>query len=234
MLFTTPDTMQLMLRQGDLHRLMGRWDDALMLFDKVLASPGLALDASLMRLQTLLEAGRVELGLEAANTLVEQHPTCGKAHLFRARLLAKHGMFDFAAVAYRISLELLDPPLPEHFLEAARVLVQTPGHGEAAAIDLISMGLRNLGHDIELEIGALELELDLGRFEEASVRLQKLLAKPQAFRKFSKQQICMRLLDHCKTLPHKDSHNMIAQLRQHLQPSRASNDRTHIDFATTY
>lgn len=235
------DANRLMLRQGDLHRLMGRWDDALALFEKIMTTSSLRLDAALLRLQTLLEAGRFDQGIEEADALVSQHHSCGKAHLFRARLLHKAGFHDCAAMAYRISLEFLDPPLAEHYLEAARVYILVPDQGHQGALDLIATGARNLGRDMELEVGALEIELECGRFDAAFMRLRKLLATQRGQRRFNEQQICKRLLNHCESLSRAQKQHcsemiaMMDQLRLYVQPTNNHYLPTTEDFfSTTY
>lgn len=234
------DTMRLLLRQGDLHRLMGRWDDALNLFGQVLASPSLRHDAVILRLQTLLEAGRFQDGLQEADASVDHYPNCGKVHLFRARLNFKLQRIDFAAIAYRVALEFLDPPLAEHYIEAARVLALTPGHGASTALRLVEAGLRNLGPDVELMVDAFELEMELGHFEQAAIRLRQLLTVSSEKQRLSKEQICKRLLVFCKGLPQAhvqkgEIRAIMQQLQQYAPPQISGTTSPYEDaYAITY
>jgi tetratricopeptide (TPR) repeat protein len=168
-----PRNADLYLRRGELHRVSGELSLALADYRSArrLAPK---LDAPLLcASRALVDAGRGNDARPFLEPYLAKHPRDAAAHALSGRVLAREGRLDEAARAYDSALAFESRPTPDLYLERARAAA---GAGRAEdALRGIEDGLSRLGPAAALEEAALDLELGLGRFDAALLRIDRTL-----------------------------------------------------------
>lgn len=173
----SPREAQLHLKRGELHRAHGDWKKALADYDRAAGlDPGMEI-VLLARGQALLESGQFRPAKDELDRFLKKQPNHADGHLIRARALAKLNEHPAAAEDYTLAINLSEEPRPEFFLERAEVLVRD-GRPEAA-LQGIQAGIDKLGSIVTLQLSAIDMELNLRRFEAALARLDGLTAQSQ-------------------------------------------------------
>jgi predicted Zn-dependent protease len=170
-----PAEARLYLKRGELHRFEGHAREAERDF---LAAERLApawISAPLARAKLLLEVGRAREAARLLARIVRANPAHADGWLYQARALAQLGRHRQAARAYRRAVAFAEPPAPAHYLEAARA------HRAAGALrparHVLDEGIRRLGPIVNLDLAGLEIDLALGRFADALLRIERQMAR---------------------------------------------------------
>ena len=162
-----------------MHRLEGRWEHARADYD---AAARLAPDLpalALCRAALLVDTGDPGAALAALDRLVARGVESAEARLLRARALSALGRPRDAALDVKRAIALEERPKPDHYVEAARLLVEAGredgrvGARERAldaALALLDEGIDRLGPLVSLEEPAIEFESAAGRPEAALAR----------------------------------------------------------------
>jgi tetratricopeptide (TPR) repeat protein len=182
----TPEDAVLFLRRGELHRVHEDWDAAAADYQTARRlDPGL-LAVDLCQGRMLLEQGRPGPAKEALDRFLSRRPEDVEGLRLRGRILARLGRPADAAADYRRALELAPPGTmdPDAYLELAEVLsASSDSKGREAALEALDRGMKDLGPVVSLAFPAVDLEVDLGRFDDALKRLDA--ATPRSGRKES-------------------------------------------------
>lgn len=167
-----PGNANLYAARADLHRALGRTQEALADLDRAeRLAPALSV-VTLVRGSTLLDAARHAEALACIEPYVRDHPDHGGALLIRARALSAMRRHDEAVVAYTDAIAALTTPRPQHYLERAEASMAA-GEYEDALCGL-DEGLLRVGVVVSLQLYAIDLELAFARYDEALGRLQTL------------------------------------------------------------
>lgn len=104
------------------------------------------------------------------------HPEDGVGHVLHGELLASLGRNPSALEAYQRAMATHEAPVPDLYLAAAATLKNQGDPGREAGLILIEEGLQRLGAQVSLQLEAIDLEVGLGRLDQALVRLDALSA----------------------------------------------------------
>jgi predicted Zn-dependent protease len=174
-----PQDATLYLRRGELHRIHREWDkaEADYLKARELDSDLAAVEYCLGRMK--LQAGRPAEAKPALERYLAQRPDDPKGWVAQGRALAKLGEQLAAAEAFTRALAHSDPvnQRPEYFLERAQALEAAGTTHYDEALRGLDEGLEQLGQPVVLQSLAIELEIELGRYDKALARLESLAAR---------------------------------------------------------
>ena len=147
-------------------------------YERAIRLDPVALGVSIQYAETLFEAGRVPQSLEAVEGFILDHPDDLAARLLYARILAKMGSHEEAARNFqRVVADAVAAnrkPSPDLVLQWANALSNS-GDAEAA-IAALDRGCELLGRLMVFEERSIALETDLGRFESALQRIDRIMA----------------------------------------------------------
>lgn len=164
-----PGDAHLLLSRGELYRTHGQWDFALADYDRVSAlDPGLDL-IWLLRGLAHRDAGRLDEADGWLSRFLRAHPRHLAGLLGRAKLLELGGRRGEAAAEMSRAIEAANTPLPEMYLDRARLC-----EGPEEAVRGLNEGIARLGPIVSLVLPAIELDRRLGRFDSALARLDPL------------------------------------------------------------
>lgn len=121
--------------------------------------------------ELFLSTGRVALARQRLDRAVMRRPSEIAPRILRARAAARLGDRSAALADYTFAIEKLPEPRPELFLERAGLAPQP-----AQALLGIEDGLERIGPVHVLLQRAYELEIELGRFSQALLRLDQLMS----------------------------------------------------------
>ncbi|MFM8357373.1 MAG: hypothetical protein ACKOET_02335, partial [Verrucomicrobiota bacterium] len=176
-LATSPTNAPLLVRRAELHRLDGT-------FSNVVADL-----ATAARLQPELESlwwvrgrlhadtGQAAGAIEDFTRLIQRQPSLAGAFAERARAHEALQHLREAAADYSEALRLLATPDPDLYLARARVERRRGPPHLAGALRGLDEGLARLGPLVTLQLEAVDLEVALGRTDEAVRRLQVLAGR---------------------------------------------------------
>ncbi|MEQ1898297.1 MAG: hypothetical protein ABL971_13000 [Vicinamibacterales bacterium] len=177
----SPSDPALLVRRADLYRAGGHWTEALADLDRAATLDPSATVTELLRAQVHLDAGIwTEASAAATRVLARQRNHQG-AFLIRGRARARLGMAREAADDLTRALDTR--PLPDIYLERARLLAPLGRDGAAEALAGLDAGIVRLGPVATLELEAIDIEVRLQRYDAALQRVDRLAA--QAVRKES-------------------------------------------------
>lgn len=176
-----PDNAGLFLQRGELHREHHSWAEAEADYaESRRLDPDLAaVDFSLAKLR--YETGRDRDAIALLDRYLVKVPDDGAALALRAEVrrglrenLEAAADYDRAITAMRAAGQ---QPAPHLYLGRSDALVAAGEQFIAAALQGLEDGLDRLGRPITLELEALDLELRLGRFDQALARVDGRLAE---------------------------------------------------------
>lgn len=170
-------TAELHLKRGELYRLDENFTAALADFEQAAKLDPKLDTVSFCKGRVLFEAGELKLALEVLNSFLAKKPSHIEGHMVRAR--AHFGLKEHAAAVedYDSIVSLIDEPTPDCFLERAESL-SALGRKEAA-IKSLNEGIERLGNLLALQKAAIDLEVDLKRYDDALGRLDRVMATLQ-------------------------------------------------------
>lgn len=173
----SPGEASLYLRRGELYYHHNKWNLALADYDTA-ASLDAGLDiVDLYRGKTMLAANMLKDGRNALDRFIAVFPEHPHALLTRARLLTKMQSYAAAVTDYDLFVKLNATPSPEHFLERAQALVRLGTDHIPATLEGLDEGMAVLGQVVTLQLYAIELEVELRRFDAAVTRLEQISAQ---------------------------------------------------------
>jgi tetratricopeptide (TPR) repeat protein len=176
-----PEDASLYQQRGDLHRLRG--DRAKARTDylraRQLEPAMLSVD---LRLGVLaLEDGEPRQARVIFDRYLRRRPDDPEGLKWRARALREMGLPLKAADDFRRAIAAIPPPYrgrPEDYLDWSRALEAAGGQHLPEAIQALENGMKALGPIVSLQLPAIDLDLRMGRFDEALRRVEVLEAGP--------------------------------------------------------
>ncbi len=174
-----PDSAELYLQRGELHREQRAWDAAEADYTRSRRlDPDLAaVDFCLAKMR--FESGRDQEAMPLLDLYLAVVPGDGAALALRARVRDELGEHLAAAVDYGRAIAAWRAagalPQPDLYLGRAASLVAAGEIHVADALAGLDEGLKILARPVTLELEALDLELRLGRFEAALARVDRRL-----------------------------------------------------------
>jgi tetratricopeptide (TPR) repeat protein len=131
--------------------------------------------ALLARARTLLDEGKAQDGLRAAESFLQQEPAHPDGLVVRARCRVLLHENAAAIEDFSAAIAKLPAPMPDLILERARLQAALGRIDDAVAG--IDEGQRKLGEIPSLQLPAIEYERQRGNFAGALARVDRLLAR---------------------------------------------------------
>lgn len=175
----SPDDASLLLRRGELHRMHHDWAAA---ESDYLAARRLDPDLLVVDLcigSMRLEQGQFAEARDLLNRYLARRPDDPAGWIARARALTSLGDPMGGAADYTTAIGRFHPPdaaRPELFLQRARALASAGAAHIDEAIAGLDEGLALLGQPVTLQLLAIDLEQQAGRFDAALRRLDQATA----------------------------------------------------------
>ncbi len=175
----TDQSVELILQRADLNRRQKAWDAAVRDYQRVAEQEPGNVVMLLGRAQLCLDKNDYVKAIFWATRVLRSDPSHIQAGLYYARALAGIGAVDAASLVFDRSINQLEKPLPEHFIEQAKSLLsfKTDPNAMSRAISVLDEGAHMLGNLISLHSLALELEINAEQFEAALHRVDGVLAQ---------------------------------------------------------
>jgi len=169
---SSPGDGALYLRRAELHRLHRDWKKAAADYDAALEADPTLTQVAVARAQMLLESDRPREALATLAGAIEAQPSA--ARQVRARVYLSLDRPGDAARDWEAVLDTATPPDPGIALKCAQAWHQA---GEnARALDILNQVGDQLGSIPGLQEFALELEVQLGQYQVALTRIDRLTA----------------------------------------------------------
>lgn len=164
-----PQDSRLYVRRTQLYIEHGEWRAALTDIERAerLGSDTAGLD--LLRAQALAVGGLNTQAEALLADFLQTHADHGIALLAHARVLAKLERYEESLKAYRTALRRTTDPEPDLYQEVAEALTLHKHNDEA--IETLQLGMARRGNVPSLVLKAMEMEIALGRFDEALKRV---------------------------------------------------------------
>lgn len=170
-----PDDPQAHLERARVLRLAHRWDEALEQLG-VAARRGADPDeVGATRVAILLDAGKAAEAIDEADLVLARRPDAYGLLFERGRALLALGRAEEAARDFGRAIQGMPEPQPEQVL-ARRDALLSLGRREEA-VSALDAGMARIGRVVSLELPAIDLEVELGRYDAALGRLDGLLAR---------------------------------------------------------
>jgi tetratricopeptide (TPR) repeat protein len=176
-----PRDPSLLLRRAELHRLHGDFAAAEEDYSRTLQLSPDSTAAELGRGKLFLQLKQFEKARAALDRALRLQHANTEAWLTRARVLRAQGQLSAAAEDYAEAIARALSPEPDPFLERAEVLAKL--NRPAEAIATLDAGNAALGPLATLQLMAVDVELQRGRYDAALARLDSVAS--QAARKES-------------------------------------------------
>ena len=173
-----PNDASLYLKRGELHRFHEDYPAAQKDYDHALRhDPALAV-VNLCRGQMMLEAGWYEQALPYLNEFISKNPKHPEGLVARARVLAMLQKNLPAAADFTEAILHSATPAPEYYIERAQALSAAGSESRDVEIALrgLDEGIQKIGPIVTLQLCAIELEVDLKRYDAALNRLDQIMA----------------------------------------------------------
>lgn len=165
------------LARAQLHHRAGRIEAALEDLGEAIASSPDRPDLAIARATVLLDAGQASAAASSFGRVLAAAPRDARARIGRARAFAAMGLRHDAARDYTLGIAAARTPVPDHYLERARVLTREGDEfALAEAVRGLDQGLALLGPVPSLALLAIELEARRGAFDAALERIDALAA----------------------------------------------------------
>lgn len=171
-----PDDPSLLRRRGELHRLHRAWHEALADLNRA-ARLAPALDGlALSRGHLYVDMGLPASARAVLDASLARHPDDDACLALRADVRAALGDAEGAIRDYTAAIAFADPPLPDYFIERARVQASLGGEHVAGAVRGLDEGIARLGTVPSLEMLGVDLERSRGAFDAALERIGRIAA----------------------------------------------------------
>ncbi|MCP3915615.1 MAG: tetratricopeptide repeat protein [bacterium] len=170
LLLERPADAELHRRRGDAYRRMRRWPEALA--DLNAAARHAPDDPETLYLLARLftDSGWERKARGAADAFVAQRPKDARGRALRARIHAAAGDGAAAELDFDAAIAHATPADPDLYVQRARVVAGRGGEHRVRALAGLDAGITTLGQAPGLVHLAIELEMQLGRFDAALAR----------------------------------------------------------------
>lgn len=167
-----PDDASAHLERARVLQLEHQWDAALVALESA-AARGADVDVvGGIRAAVYLDAGFPRMAKLEVDRVLARRPDAAELLVVRASAWVALGNPEAAAADYGEAIAKGPMPTPELVLARRDVLV---GLGKRAdAVQALDDGMARVGHVVSLEMPAVDLEVELGRYDAALVRLDRL------------------------------------------------------------
>ena len=169
-----PDDPVLLLGQAQVHEVAGRWDAALAAIAHAAEHGADPDQVAAARGRVLLAAGRPGRAKRELGRVLARRPDRFAVLFLRGRASLALGRPDAAARDFGRAIAGLAEPTPDQVF-ARRDAFLVAGK-PAAALRALDAGIAKIGPVPSLELAALDLEVSLGRYEDALRRIDRLIA----------------------------------------------------------
>jgi predicted Zn-dependent protease len=168
-----PGNAGLYLKRGELYRVHREFDSALADYTRAAARDRTLTIVDLCRGRAYLEWERPGDARPFLDRFLRGRPDDPEGLLIRARTLAALGLADEAEADFTRLIAQPAGAKPEYFVERARALSVDGKNGLKRALAGLDDGIARLGPLVTLEIAAIDLDVKLGRFDEALARVER-------------------------------------------------------------
>ena len=173
----SPRNAELYMRRAELHRAHSAWDEAQADYDYAFAlDPKLPM-IDLARGRMFLDANWPLSCRTAVDRFLAKNPDHPDGLIVRARALVKLNQRLAAAQDYTKAIGKVPEGRPELFLERAQALAAEGKEHVDAAIKGLDEGIQMMGALVTLNLYAMDLEAEHGRYDAAMKRLDGVMAK---------------------------------------------------------
>jgi tetratricopeptide (TPR) repeat protein len=171
----SPSSPSLFIKRAELYRENRQWTEAIADLDRAeRIDPAIAL-ANLVRAHVNFDRGQWQGAIDSSSRFLEHQPDHVDALIVRARAAAKLGRRQPAAADF--TRALTGRPSPDIYIERARVLAPGGSSSIGQAIAGLDEGIARLGPIVTLELEAIDLEVQLKRYDAALARLDGIAAR---------------------------------------------------------
>lgn len=174
-----PGNAELCLRRGDLYRQHQEWDLARTDLDRARQIDPKLATIDLYQGKLFLHMGELGKARQALDTFLKAGTHSIEGYVTRAKIYDALGKHRQAAADYdRAILEYKEPnkPFPEYYIDRSRALMAAGNQYLDVALQGLDEGMRVLGSIITLDLYALELEIQGGRYDAALARIDRITA----------------------------------------------------------
>ena len=173
----TPLNPELFMRRAELHRAHSDWDASQADYDHAFAlDPKLPI-IDLARGRMFLDANWPLSSKTALDRFLARHPDHAEGLILRARAFVKLNRRLEGVADYTKAIARAAEGKPELFLERAQALAAEGKDHIDEAIKGLDEGIKKLGPLVTLNLYAMDLETENGRYDAALTRLDQVLAK---------------------------------------------------------
>lgn len=173
LLAANPDDPELLIHQGHLREEARDWDGALVSFAHALAHGADPDIVAAARAHVFLAAGFPQMAMLEYDTLLIKRPDAFEVLFERGRAQLALGRTDAADLDFTRAIARMSAPRPEHVIVHAQALLAVgnpPG-----ALRVLDKGMARLGPLPSLQLTAIDLDVELQRYDSALARLDVLL-----------------------------------------------------------
>lgn len=170
-----PDSADLYLQRGELHRHHQDWPAALRDYDAAARRDPALATVALCRGKMFLDAQNPLQAKAVLDDYLAKAPADGEGLVTRARAFVQLGKYISAAEDFTRAIAHTSAPPPEYYIERAQAEVAAGRLEEA--VRGIDEGMQRLGQIVTLELCAIDLEIRAQHYDEALQRLEKVAAQ---------------------------------------------------------
>ncbi|MGE0822340.1 MAG: tetratricopeptide repeat protein [Candidatus Binatia bacterium] len=169
---------ELYVKRAELHRLHGDWASAQADYNHASRLNPSLFVVDLGRGKLFLAIGQLRFAKTVLDRFLSHAPNHIEARLTRARVLAKLGQHNAAVQDYTFAIEQSPRPEPEYYIERAQILATvSDSTAQSAALRGLDEGIQKLGPLVTLELLAIDLTLQLKRYDDALTRLDAIASQ---------------------------------------------------------
>jgi tetratricopeptide (TPR) repeat protein len=168
-----PGDAQVRLQHARVLQLAHQWDAALAELDIAALRGADADEVGAVRASILLDAGRTQAALAELDRVMARRPEAYGLCFERGRVLLALGRTEDAAQEFGRAIAGMPAPQPEHVIARRDALLALGRREEAVAA--LDAGMQRVGRVASLQLAAIDLEVELGRYDAALARLNELL-----------------------------------------------------------
>lgn len=170
-----PDEPQPHLQRARVLELQREWDAALAELNAAAACGADSDEVGATKVSILLAAGRPQVALREIDRVLTHRPDAYWLVFDRGRALLALGQAGPAAHDFGRAIAAMPAPRPEHVFAQRDALLSLGDR--AAAVAALDAGMARIGRVAALQLAAIDLEVELGRADDALRRLDELIGR---------------------------------------------------------
>lgn len=171
----SPTNATLYFQRGELHRIHREWTNALADFDRAVKYDPSLSRVEFCRGRLWFEADEPEKALVSLDRYIARQTNDVEAFAVRGRAHARVRSFREAASDFTHAIALVPSGSPELYIERAHALNALGAKPEA--LRGLDEGIRRMGPLVTLELPAIDLEVDLKRYDAALARIEVVMSR---------------------------------------------------------